>query len=223
MADDNLEEIIRQAQGGDPDPTKVDPDPTKKDPDPSQDDPEAAKQKAAFAAMRVENKTLKEQVNQLLTQTKELTAKLNDPNLTKKEETKLENQKDDVAERLAKIEAELTKTTQELQSEREGRQKNLIVEQVGALKTEFNLTTDELLQFAEDAEKAGFNLRDNPRNMSNIYRALNMDKIVAKEVEKELLKKGLNPAAITGPRGQNKQVGKSSLDGIISAAFPEQK
>ena len=215
-----IDEIIQQVAGK----TTPNPDPSKTDDvvvdnkeieenlTTTEEDSEEAKQNAAFAKMRVENKTLKAQLSQLESQLAEVNKRLANPNpdQTKTEVKKDEEMQTSLEERLAKIEKQLTQTTQELEQERTEKQKQVIINNLTTLKNQYALTPNDLVQFAEDAEAQGYDLSRNPENIMNIYRVIYMDKIVEAEVNKKLKEQGLitgDSGASTGPKGAKRNPG----------------
>ena len=220
-----IDDILESINKNNPDPVKQDPDPAKLDPDPLKQDPnidpedDDNSKNAAFAKMRVENKTLKMQVDGLQKQLEEVNKKLSDPNQSKIEKKEIKEEQTGLEERLAKIEEQLKMTSQELENERISKKRDLAIASLTNLRDTYNLKATDLVQFAEDAEARGLNLADNPERISDYYRLLYMDKIVAGEVEKALKSKGLNPGASSGPKGQLKTQGSGlSINEIIAQA-----
>lgn len=178
---------------------------------------EVKKQNAAYAKMRVENRTLKTQVDSLTKQLAEISKAQKNPDNTEQDEKDLKKDQTDLERRLAEIEEKLKQTTSDLEAEKTEKRKQVAITNLTSLRDEYNLTPDDLVQFAEDAEARGINLAEDPYRIRDHYRMLYMDKIVEAEVTKKLKEQGLlGDGASLGPKGGGKGPNKgASFDDIL--------
>jgi predicted RNase H-like nuclease (RuvC/YqgF family) len=235
MADPNksMDDIIKKV-AGDPEPEEVkdenqDPEDkpednedqdieTPEENDDNDDNDEASKQNAAFAKMRIENKELKSQIAKLTEDLKSVNKNLDDPKADKKDIEENKEEKKDLEARLKEVEDRLNETSKELEEERNLKKRQIAISELNSLKTEYELSPNDLVQFAEDAEKQGYSLADNPEKIRDVYRTIYMNQIIEKEVAKKLKEANIagNPPGITGPKGQVKSnQGTGSTEDII--------
>ena len=132
-----------------------------------------------------------------------------------KEEPKPKVEPDKVPEELVKIRSELD----EIKAERNNA---VAFNQLSTLSTNYGLKPDDLIEFAEKAEQAGYVLMNDPSKIVTIYQTLYAEKIIADEVGKRLQEelKKINPDIKTpssGPKGKTIVKNDKSIAGIIDA------
>ena len=104
-------------------------------------------------------------------------------------------EKTDLELRLEKLE----KRNQELvNQERQG----VMYREVQALTKEYDLKREDLVKFAEDADKRGFDLNNSPLSMTDVYRTIYHNEIIQKEIDKVKAQIAGNNAPGPGPTGQ---------------------
>ena len=131
------------------------------------------KQASAFAAMRKRLKELEEENKALKTQQnpKEEPAGEEKPKETEDSETS------ELEERLTKAEKYIRQMELEKQQQR-------VTQEIIDVKQRYNLSSDELSEFADELEKRGFQIGNTSMSLTDMYAAINHEKIVQAEVEK---------------------------------------
>ena len=162
------------------------------------DDESSKKAGQAFAAMRTrmkeleeENKALKEQQSQA-GQDQTQQDKKDDPT---KEQPKADESYEELRERLEKTE----KYVQQMQLQT---QQQKVAQEVQELRDRHSLGDDEIYQFADSLEKQGYQIGQNGMTLSQMYTAMNQDKIINDAVEKakkEVIQQQQPSAPKTGP------------------------
>ena len=209
---DQLDRVAKQAEGTSEepkeetleeetteDPVKADePKDDEVDSKPKEDDEETddskddeRKQASAFAAMRKRLKELEEENKTLKGQKKE------EP---KKEEPKEESDSSKTQTELEKRLAEAEKYIQEM---RQKEQQQRITNEVVELKERYGLDNDALVEFADELEKRGFQIGNTSMSLTDMYAAVNHEKIVQAEVEKakkEIAAQSNDTPPSTGPK-----------------------
>ena len=191
------------------------------------DDPKAQK---AFAAMRVANKAKAGVILKLEERLKVLEEKGLAPEQTTEEneetETNVLEIKDTDSEEVKALKTELAgikELTEEFKQDKTQRitkeaETKMITELTG-LKTKYTLDQKALLDFADDAEKAGFVLGKSPLSLDQIYKVVYHDSLVANAVKavEAATNDGVAPATGPSGSGSGNTGGKRSMQEIIDA------
>ena len=160
------------------------------------------KQASAFAAMRKrlkefeeENKTLKEQLE-------------GKPPKSKEQEQEPKKEESELQKRLLDAEKQI----QELRAKEQQKQ---ITNELVELKTRFNLNNDQLVEFADELEKRGYQIGDTRTPLADMYTMVYHDKIVqnrvsaeVERVKKELMSQYEDVPPGTGPKSPGAPSGK---------------
>lgn len=170
------------------------------------------KDNQAFAAMRIANKEMQAKLDQALAEIEALkkneVIKPGEPEV-KPEPNPLDIKDTDSEEvkALKKELADVKSLTTELQEDRNKRateeQKMQIASQLNNLKTKYTLNTEQLLQFADDAEKQGFILGQTNLSVDQLYTLVYHDQIVQNAIKSVETKTNEDLAPGTGPGNGN--------------------
>jgi len=180
------------------------------------DDDASTKRDAAFAKMRIEARTKDNRIAELQAKIDELTAKKEEED---KADPKADDKDDKVDPKIAALEAKIDALTRTQTEKEQAIHIENIRMNLDSLKTKYNLSDNDMMDFAEQAEMAGYRLGANPKMIENIYQTLNVDKIIALEVEKvkkELAANG-NRTPGTGPKRQGTNNSGKSPAEILAA------
>lgn len=163
-----------------------------------------AKQAQAFAAMRVELKKLRDE-NAALKEAQNPT-----PEVKPEETVNPLAIKDTDSEEVKLLKAELAaikETTTELKEDRTTRinqeQQARMVGELTQLRDTYKLDRQGLLDFADDAEKAGFILGQTPLTVEQVYKVVYHDKLVANAMKTVEANTNEDVAPGSGPGGTN--------------------
>ena len=179
-----------------------------------------SKSGAAFAAMRKE-------ISELRKMNEDLQAQLQskpepEPSPDKKEEP----QSDEKDEALRKYEERLEMLEAERKKEQEERQLANLAYQLQELQKEHDLTRDDLVEFADAAQKKGIDIANSPLGLKELYVSMNYNKIVEREVErvKKELASNSEDYPSSGPTKTARDSGKGlSINSVLDKIDKETK
>lgn len=161
---------------------------------------EQKKDAAAFAAMRRKLKELEDE-NKRLKETSEEKPPEEEGTQEKPEEDK----------KAKALEDRLREAEEYINNLKKQQQQYQVTQEVANLKAKYELSNDELTEFAQELDRQGYKLDDPNMPLENMYLALNHDKIMQREVEKakkEIAAQYQDTAPSTGPKskgGDNKE------------------
>jgi len=185
-------------------------------------DEASVKRDAAFAKMRIENKTKDTNIKALQAKIDALEAGKPTPKVETKPDEKELTATD---KKIADLEAKLDEITNSNTKKAQDAHVENIRSNLDSLKTKYVLSDNDMMDFAEQAETAGYSLGANPLMIENIYRTLNVDKLVASELAraKKELETNKNRSPGVGPKGTLKSKGGMSPLDVIAAIAAKNK
>ena len=183
----------------------------------NENDTNETKDNKAFAAMRVANKKLEEQLDALKAELESLkgnTDDSNDDNANEDDATKIKDTDSDEVKALKAELAKMRETQNELVSDKTERQlqqeRNKLLGELRAVRTKYTLNEQQLLKFADDAEKQGFILGQSPLSVDQIYTLVYHNDIVAAAAKRVEEQTNEDVAPTSGPGATGKTGGKTS-------------
>lgn len=190
------EETLQQGTVDEPNPEDGEENPEEANPEGEGSEEEERKKASAFAAMRVETKKLQEQNKQLLERLAQLEqAKAPEPKPEGDKPSEKEEPQTDLEKRIALLEEQLRQTQEKTVNDQ-------VRQEVIDLRDKYNLSADDLVEFANELENQGYKLDNLGIPLETLYRGLRYDNLVQREVDKA--KRALSGQAEEAPAAGTK-------------------